>query len=103
MPTPKYKQRCVMCKKNMVLMYSSRQFPICAQCQMKQINQPIEDAKFKKMFDLPEKFYLESSFLRSIKEAYIRFGSLTEKQVEAFKKTVKELKNPKPKTNSEET
>jgi hypothetical protein len=102
MAAPKFKQRCALCKKNMVLMYSHRQFPICAQCQMKQIDQPIDDPLFKKMFDLPEKFYLESSFLRNIKESYLRFGSLTEKQIEAFKKTVEELKNPSPKKEDKE-
>ena len=61
---------------------------------MKRIDQPIKDAKFKKMFDIPKEFYEQSAFLRNIKESCIRFENLTEKQVEAFKKVVKEMKNP---------
>ena len=76
-------------------MFSHKQFPVCTSCNMKQINQPIEDPIFKKFFDIPEKFYLESYFLRKIKEAYIRFGSITENQRAAFLKTVEEMKKGK--------
>ncbi len=93
----KYQQRCAQCKKNMVVMFSRKQYPICLQCQMKQLDQEIENPEYKKMFDIPRDFYAQSYFLRSIKEACIRFGSLSERQVEAFKKTVEEMKNPKPK------
>ena len=72
-------------------MYSARQFPICSECHMKKINQPIKDPKFKELFDIPIELYEKSSFLRNIKESYIRFDSLTEKQIEAFKKVVKEM------------
>ena len=61
---------------------------------MKQINQPIEDKKFKVMFDIDQKLYEQSSFLRSIKSNYLRFGSLSEKQVETFKRVAAELANP---------
>lgn len=91
MPGPKFKQRCALCKKNMVVMYSSRQFPICSECHMKKINQPIADPKYKELLDIPTGLYEKSSFLRNIKESYLRFNSLTEKQIEAFKKVVKEL------------
>ncbi len=94
MAKPKFKQRCALCKENMVIMFSSKQFPICVECHMKQIDQPIEDPKMKKFFDIPKEFYEQNSFLRNIKNAYIRFGNLSEKQVEAFEKTVKDLKNP---------
>ena len=46
MPIPKYKQRCAICKKNMVMMYSARQFPICVDCQMKRISDHIKDKQF---------------------------------------------------------
>ena len=95
MAKPKFKQRCAICKDKMVIIYSYRQFPICVDCHMKQINHEIKDPKMKKFFDLPKSLYEKSSFLRNIKQAYIRFGNLSEKQVEAFKKTVKDLKNPK--------
>ena len=94
MAKPKFKQRCALCKENMVIMYSARQFPKCVECHMKEINKPIKDPKYKKLLDIPEKLYRESMFLRNIKNAYLRFDNLTEKQIEAFKKTVKDLKNP---------
>ncbi len=95
MPKPKFKQRCALCKDNMVVMYSGRQFPICVSCHMKRIDQPIEGEKYKKLLDIPKESYKKSLFLRNIKESYLRFGSLTEKQVEAFRKTIKELKEGK--------
>ncbi|MBI2662283.1 hypothetical protein HYX11_02380 [Candidatus Woesearchaeota archaeon] len=98
MATPKYQQRCGLCKKNMVMMFSRKQFPICTDCQMKQIDQPIEDPEYKKFFDIPEKFYKESYFLRNIKSSYIRFGSITENQRDAFLKTVVDMKKGKKET-----
>ncbi len=96
MPLPRFKQRCAICKKNMVVMYSFRQFPICSECHMKRISDPVTNPKYKKMFDLPRELYEKSLFLRNIKESFQRFGSLTESQVSAFKKAVEDLKNPKP-------
>ena len=95
MAKPKFKQRCALCKENMVIMYSARQFPICVTCHMKKIDQEIKDPKMKKLFDIPKNFYEENYFLRNIKEAFIRFENLSEKQIEAFKKTVKEMKEGK--------
>ena len=99
MAKPKFKQRCAICKDNMVVIFSYKQFPICVGCHMRQIDKPIKDPKIKKLFDIPEEFYKKSVFLRNIKGAYIRFENLSEKQVESFKKTVKDLKNP-PKEDS---
>ena len=45
----------------------------------------------KKFFDIPEELYKKSSFLRSIKSNYLRFGQLSEKQIVAFKSTVEKL------------
>lgn len=90
---PKYKQLCAICRKNHVLIITRNQFPICTSCSMRQISKPIEDEKFKKLFDIDEKLYEESSFLRSIKSNYLRFGSLSEKQVEVFKRVAEELKS----------
>ncbi len=67
---------------------------------MKQINQPITDEKFRKLFDIDNKLYEESSFLRSIKSNYLRFGSLSEKQVETFKRVASELANPEMKNKN---
>jgi len=94
---PRFKQKCAVCKKNMVVMYSARQFPICSECQMKQINKPVTDPKYKELFDIDLKLYEMSTFLRNIKQSYLRYDSLTERQVEAFKKAVEDLKKPREK------
>ena len=52
----------------------------------------IKDPKMKKMFDIPDELYKESSFLRNIKINYLRYGNLTDKQVAAFKKVVGKMK-----------
>jgi len=88
----RYKQLCVKCKKNRVLIVSRNQFPICYECQKDDLNKEIKDKKMKKMFDVPEEFYKESAFLRSIKINYLRFGKLSDKQIEWFKKIAKEMK-----------
>ncbi len=90
---PKYKQICAICTKNHVQIIASSQLPICTSCSMREISRPIEDEKLRKMFDIDQKLYEQSSFLRSIKSNYLRFGSLSEKQVEVFKKVAAELTN----------
>ena len=92
MPGPKYKQRCASCKKNMVLMYSSRQFPICTDCHMKQIEDPVTDPVYKELLDIPRELYVQSSFLRNIKRSYLQYHVLSEKQIEVFKKVAGKLK-----------
>lgn len=89
----KYKQRCFKCKKNFVLVSGKNRFPICYECQKSELNQEIKDKKMKKLFDIPEEFYKENSFLRNIKIYYLTFGKLTEKQIKSFKKTVKNIRN----------
>lgn len=64
---------------------------------MKQISQPIKNKNFRKLFDIDQKLYEQSAFLRSIKSNYVRFNNLSEKQIEVFKKVVKELKKKKTK------
>ncbi len=88
----KYKQRCVICKKNMVLMLSGRQFPICMTCEMKNFDQPIKDPKYKALLDIDKKWYEENSFLRSVKSHCLRKGMLTDRLNEAFKKVAEEYK-----------
>lgn len=77
----------------MVVVSSRTRFPLCYDCQKDELNQEIKDQKMKELFDIPGKFYKENIFLRSIKINYIRFGKLSEKQIEIFKKVVNELKN----------
>ena len=90
MPRPKFKQRCAMCKDNMVVIFSHRQFPICVDCHMKRIPNPVKEKAYK-FLNISEDLYRQSTFLRNIKESYQRFDKLSEKQIAAFKKTVKEL------------
>ena len=47
--------------------------------------------------DIDEWFYKENSFLREIKIKAIKYGSLTEKQIAAFEKTVEKMKKEKSK------
>ncbi len=75
----------------MVLITGRNQFPICYECQKPELQKEIKDPKMKKMFDIPEELYKKSGFLRSIKSNYLRYGKLTDKQIEFFKKTVKEM------------
>jgi len=81
----------------MVLMTSRNQFPMCYDCEKADLQGEIKDPEMKKMFDIPEEFYKNTPFLRSIKKNYLRFDKLSEKQIEVFKKVVEELKHPKEK------
>lgn len=89
----RYKQQCMRCKKNRVLVTARTQFPLCYDCQKNDLHKEVKDPKMKKMFDIPEEFYKESFFLRSIKLNYIKFKKLSDKQIEWFKKVVDEMKN----------
>lgn len=92
---PAYKQRCLSCKKNMVLIRHPRQRAICSECQARSLGTPVTDPKFQKLFDIDPDLYTQSSFLRDVRYQYGRFGSLSEKQIAAFDKVVKELTNRK--------
>ena len=91
MAKAKFKQKCALCKTEWVIMFSHRQFPICVKCHMKKISEKVEDKKFD-FLNIPNSLYEQSSFLRNIKESYQRFKNLTDKQIEAFKKTVEDIK-----------
>lgn len=74
-------------------MVSGRQkFVQCYECQKGELQGEIKSAKMKKLFDIPEEFYKENMFLRNIKGYYLKFGKLSKKQIEAFKKTVENYK-----------
>jgi len=45
--------------------------------------------------NLPKELYEKSRFLRNIRQSYLMYKELTKKQIDAFKKTVKELKEGK--------
>ncbi len=70
-------------------------FAVCIECEMREIKKPVNDAMYKKLFDIPSDWYKENHFLRSVRFQYGRYGDLSEKQIEAFKKTVKEMKEGK--------
>lgn len=88
----KYKQKCFRCKKNYVIATWRSRFVQCYDCEKDQLKGEIKDPKMKKMFAIPEDFYKENSFLRSIKINYLKFGALSEKQIETFKKAVIKMK-----------
>ena len=92
---PKFKQLCGLCKKNFVVITWKERFPVCYDCNKSQLQGAVKDPKMKKLFNIPEEYYKENIFLRSIKINYLRFGNLTEKQIEAFKKTVEKFKESK--------
>ncbi|MFH0701685.1 MAG: hypothetical protein V2A62_04570 [Candidatus Woesearchaeota archaeon] len=87
-----YKQRCSRCKKNFVLVTWKNKYPLCYECQRGELVGEVKDPTIKKLFDIPEEFYKENSFLRSVKINYLKFGQLSEKQLEFFKKTVTKMK-----------
>ena len=91
----KYKQKCTRCKTNYVLVARRDRYPVCEKCQKKEFTQEIKDPEMKKFFDIPEDFYKRNSFLRDIKFSYLRYGRLSDKQLEAFKKTVAKMKENK--------
>ncbi len=85
------KKKCNRCRKNYVKCSRRQGYILCYDCQKPQLEQEIEDPVMKKLFDIPEEFYRKNGFLCELKSKYIRFGSLSEKQIEVFKKVVKEL------------
>jgi len=90
-----YKQLCINCKKNYITISRAQKYAVCYDCQKNELNKKIDDKNFRKMFDISEDLYKENSFLRSIKLNYIRYGKLSEKQIDAFRKTVENNKKTK--------
>jgi len=88
----KYKQKCWRCKKNYVTATYRNKYVTCYDCEKNELHTEVKDKKMKKFFDIPEELYKKSAFLRSIKVNYLRYGALSEKQIESFKKVVKEMK-----------
>lgn len=88
-----FKLKCIRCKKNYQLATRRDNYVICYECHKNDLNQPIKDKKMQQLFDIPEQFYIDNMFLRDIKMKYIKFGELSDKQIEAFKTTVEKMKN----------
>lgn len=92
MAITKFKKKCARCKKNYVIATYRSGYIICYDCQKKELEGEITDPKMKKLLDIPEEFYKKNAFLRNIKINYLKWGKLSEKQVEAFKKAVEKMK-----------
>jgi hypothetical protein len=95
-----FKQKCIKCKKNYQLSSRRDRYVICFECQKEDFDKPIEDKEMEKLFDIPLQYYIDNMFLRDIKIKYIKFGNLSEKQIEAFKKTVDKMKEDGNKTDN---
>ncbi|MBU0457166.1 MAG: hypothetical protein ABH824_04780 [Nanoarchaeota archaeon] len=90
----KFKKKCGICREEWVLI-NDREYPICVNCHMKQIfSEEITEKKYD-FLNIDKKIYLKSRFLRNIRHSYLRYKSLTDKQVEAFKKAVEDIKKEK--------
>lgn len=92
MPRLLFKKKCGICTKEWVVI-NSREYPVCIDCHMKQIfSEEITDKAFS-FLSIDKELYRKSKFLRSIRQSYLMYNSLTKKQIEAFKKAVKALTN----------
>lgn len=88
----RYKQLCILCRKNHAVIESRKQRAVCPECEMKDWEE-IKSGRYKKILDIPKDVYAKSYFLRNVRSYYEKFGKLSEKQIEAFKKTAEKLKN----------
>lgn len=95
-----FKQKCYRCKKNYVIATNRSRFLACWDCQKKELEGEVKDPKMKRLFAIPTAYYEMNPFLREIKMKYLKFNSLSDKQVEAFKKAVERMKE-EPKTKKE--
>jgi len=90
----KFKQKCERCKTNYVVVSSWKQRRpiVCYECEKNDMQGEVTDPKLKELLDIPEEFYEQNSFLRAIKINCLRYGNLTQPQIDAFKKTVEDMK-----------
>jgi hypothetical protein len=95
----KFKTKCIRCRKNYLIVTGRQTRAVCYDCQKPYLEGEIKDPALKKLFNLPEKYYKENSFLRDLKIQCLRFGKLSEKQIEALKKSIARMKEEEhPKT-----
>ena len=93
-----YKQKCSRCNKNYVPANYKSRYVLCYDCQKKELAGEITDPKMVKFFNIPEELYEKSSFLRSIKLNYLRYGDLSTPQKTEFKRVADELSGKAPKS-----
>ena len=86
----RFQMKCSRCKKNYVTVTRRQSFALCYDCQKSELEGEIKDPEMKKMFDIPQDLYRTNTFLRDIKVKYLKYGELSEKQIEVFKKVAKE-------------
>ncbi|HLC81071.1 MAG TPA: hypothetical protein VJH68_00255 [Candidatus Nanoarchaeia archaeon] len=91
MPRPQFKTKCRVCKLEWVVA-TARDFPICVSCHLRQIFSEEVTAKKYNFLNLDQSVYFQSRFLRSIRQSYLMYKTLSTKQIAAFKKVAKELK-----------
>ena len=90
-----FKQKCNKCKKNFVLTTSRQPYVVCYECSKDSLKGEITDPMYKRLFDIPEEYYKDNAFLRNIKSNYLRYHSLSDKQIEVFKKVVEKIRESK--------
>lgn len=90
-----YKHKCSRCKTNYVKVIWKQRYPVCYECQKRELDGEIKDPKMKKLFDIPEEYYKENAFLRDLKITYLQYRNLTDKQIQALKKTIQKIKEEK--------
>lgn len=91
----RFKQQCSRCRKNYIKVSRKQYFILCYDCQKQELAGEVKDPEMKRMFAIPEEFYRDNAFLRDIKVKYLRYGSLSERQVEAFRKCVAGMRKAK--------
>jgi hypothetical protein len=88
-----FKQKCAKCKVNYVTVTGRNSYgAMCYECQSKEMQGDITDPEMQKMFNIDEEYYKTNPFLRSIKINYLKYGKLSERQVEAFKESVERMR-----------
>ena len=80
MPRPQFKTKCGVCKKEWIIV-TSRDFPICVTCHLKQIfSEEVTDREYD-FLNIDKTVYSQSKFLRSIRQNYLMYKTLSEKQI----------------------
>ena len=88
----RFKKKCNICKEKWVLV-KSREYTICVPCHMKKIFSEEVTDKAYDFLNADREIYEESRFLRNIRQSYLMYKELSDKQIEVFKKVLEDVKN----------